>query len=65
MSDINQSAQIEPKITAADLQRECPEDLQKWGKHIAVHYEKACKYEGKADEHYRSMAHYLPLAKAA
>jgi hypothetical protein len=65
MSDINQSAQIEHKITAADLERECPEDLQKWGKHIAVHYEKAGKYQGKADEHYRSMAYYLAQAKAA
>jgi hypothetical protein len=65
MSDINQSAQIEPKITAADLKRGCPQALQDWGKHIAAHYEKARKYEEKADEHYRSMAHYLAQAQAA
>jgi hypothetical protein len=65
MSDINHSAQIEPKITAADLERECPEVLQGFASRITAHLEKARKYEDKADQHYTSAGRYLAQAEAA
>ncbi len=53
----------EDKITAEQIEQNCPDNLQRWGKHIAAHLEKAHKCEDKADQHYTSIGQYLAKAK--
>jgi hypothetical protein len=64
MAEINHSAQIEPKITAADLEREYPEVLQGLADHVAAHLEKARKYADKAEQHNIAAGKYLAQAQA-
>jgi hypothetical protein len=51
------------KITALEVEKDCPVILQDLGKHIAAHLEKAHKYEEKSKQHYTSVAKYLANAK--
>jgi hypothetical protein len=50
-------------VTAAQIESDCPAELQQLGKRIAAHLEKARKYEEKADQHYRTISQYLAEAK--
>jgi len=65
MPEINHSAQIEPKITAADVERECPEVLQGFAGHVTAHLEKARKYADKVEQHHIAAGKYLAQAQAA
>lgn len=51
------------QITATQIETDCPNELQEWGKNIAGHYERALKSEEKADQHYQSIGQYLAKAK--
>jgi hypothetical protein len=51
------------KITAADVENDCPVILQDLGKRIAAHWEKARKCEEKAAQHDTSIAKLLVNAK--
>ena len=53
------------KLTAAQVERDCPAILQDLGKRIAVHLEKARKCEEKAKQHYATIAQHLAKAKEA
>ena len=53
------------KLTAAQVERDCPAILQDLGKRIAVHLEKARKCEEKAEQHYATIAQHLAKAKQA
>jgi hypothetical protein len=53
------------KITAAQVEKDCPVILQDLGKRIAAHLEKARKCEEKAEQHYTSVAKHLANAKQA
>jgi hypothetical protein len=65
MSDINHRAQIEAKVTAADLERECPEVLQDLADRIAVHLDNARQCREKARQHRISAGLCLGQAQAA
>jgi hypothetical protein len=62
---INTDHTTEHKLTATQVEKDCPTKLQELGKCIAAHLEKARKCEDKADQHYRSIAQYLAEAKKA
>jgi hypothetical protein len=53
------------RITATDVEKDCPVILQDLGKRIAAHWEKARKSEEKAAQHYTSIAKLLVNAKQA
>jgi hypothetical protein len=55
----------EPKFTAAQIEENCPVALRNLGKQIAVQYEKAQKYEDKADQNYTTVAQLLATAHGA
>jgi hypothetical protein len=55
----------EPKFTAAQIEENCPVALQDLGKRIAVQYEKALKYDDKADQNYTTVAQLLGTAHGA
>ena len=52
-----------PPITAAQIAENCPAKLTELGELIAVHVEKAERYEQKADDHFISAAGLLSEAK--
>jgi hypothetical protein len=49
------SPQPNRKITAAQIETDCPGDLQDLAKHINTHLDKARKYQDKADQHDRRL----------
>jgi hypothetical protein len=55
----------EHKITAAQVEKECPDALQDLGKRIATHLEKARKCEEKTEQHYTAVAQLLAKAEEA
>jgi hypothetical protein len=59
----NEARTTEHKLTAAQIERDCPATLQDLGKRIAAHLEKAHKCEEKAQQHYTSIAQHLAKAK--
>ena len=64
-NDVTNNTGTEHKVTAAQIEEKCPDELQGWGENIATHYERALKSEEKADQHYRSIGQYLAKAKEA
>jgi hypothetical protein len=61
----NEATTTEHKLTAAQVERDCPAILQDLGKCIAVHLDKARKCEEKAEQHYTAIAQHLAKAKEA
>jgi hypothetical protein len=55
----------EQKLTAAQVEKKCPETLQTLGKRIAAHFDKARKCEAKAEQHYTAIAQLLVKAEEA
>ena len=55
----NADHSTEHKLTAAQVEKDCPDELQHLGKRIAAHLDKARKYEAKADQHYTTIAQWL------
>jgi hypothetical protein len=56
---------VETKLTAAQIEENCPVALQNLGKQIAVQYEKALKYEDKANQNYTTVTQLLATAHEA
>src|SRR5215831_2198788 len=52
-----------PKLTAAQVENDCPRELQDLAKHINTHLDKAHKYEDRANQHTTSAAQHLARAK--
>ena len=61
----NEARTTEHKLTAGQVEGDCPAILQELGKRIAVHLEKARKCEEKAEQHYTTAAQHLAEAKEA
>ena len=59
MTKSKEAATTERKLTAAQVEENCPASLQDLGKRIAAHVEKARKCEEKCDQHYRSIGQLL------
>jgi hypothetical protein len=55
----------EQKLTAEQINEDCPVMLEDWGKRIAAHADKARKCEEKAGQHYNSIAQLLAAAQRA
>ena len=65
MITTNTNHKTEQKLTAAQVEKECPEALQTLGKRIAAHFDKARKCEAKAEQHYTAIAQLLAKAEEA
>ena len=65
MSISNSVTSTEQKLTAAQVEEDCPASLQDLAERISVHLDKAHKYEEKAEQHYTAVAQYLAKAKEA
>ena len=67
MTDIinNVDNKHDHKLTAAQVEENCPAALQDLGRRIAAHVEKARKCEEKAEQHYTAIAQHLAEAKEA
>ena len=59
MTDSKNLTTTKHKLTAAQVEQNCPAALQDLGKRIAAHVEKARKCEEKCDQHYRSIGQLL------
>lgn len=55
----------ERKVTAEQIEKNCPNELQSLAERIKAHLEKAHKYKEKADQHYISVGQYLSRAREA
>ena len=51
------------KLTAAQVENDCPGELQDLAKHINTHLDRACKYGDRANQHTTSAAQHLARAK--
>jgi hypothetical protein len=65
MTKSKEAATTERKLTAAQVEENCPAALQDLGKRIAAHFDKARKYQEKAEQHYTAIAQHLAKAKEA
>ena len=63
MTKSKEAATTERKLTAAQVEENCPAILEDLGKRIAVHLEKARKCAEKAEQHYTAIAQHLAKAK--
>src|SRR5271156_1903154 len=61
----NTEHEADHKLTAAEVENDCPAMLEEWANRIAAHFEKARNCEEKRDQHYTSIAQYLAKAKEA
>jgi hypothetical protein len=61
----NTDRRTDQKITAEQVENCCPDELQELAKRISVQYEKARRYEEKADQHDRSIGQHLAKAREA
>ena len=55
----------EHKVTAAEVEKDCPARLQDLGKRIFAHFDKARQCQEKAEQHYTAIAQHLAKAKEA
>ena len=55
----------EHKLTAEEVEQDCPVVLQDLAKRITAHLDKARNYQGKAEQHCTAVAQYLAKAKEA
>ena len=53
----------EHKVTAEEVENNCPVMLQDLAKHITAHLEKAHRCEEKAEQHYTTISQYLADAQ--
>jgi hypothetical protein len=67
-----ENSQLEHKLTAEQIEHDCPAKLEELGRRIATHLQKAhtyekkaCECDEKADQHITSAAKYLAEAKEA
>ena len=51
------------KVTAAQVEADCPRELDEVGKHVTAHHDKARKYQEKADQHYATLGQLLLQAR--
>jgi len=65
MAKSNGVTTAEHKLTAVQVEKDCPAILQDLGERIAAHFEKARKCEEKAEQHYTAIAQHLAKAKEA
>jgi hypothetical protein len=65
MAPLKEVTTTEHKLTAAQVEKDCPVMLQDLGRRIAVHSDKARKCEEKAEQHYTTIAQLLVTAQRA
>lgn len=56
---------VAKKLTATQINKDCPKDAEQWGNQIVGHYKKALQYEGKAEQQWIAIGQYLAKAKEA